>query len=107
MSTMAYSETVYESYNVSKEYYLTKFANDYSLDVQLAVDTRPTIGNGGTVVSIRKSNGTVIASKLFPYYTDVSALTSILPSGEIRRVYVKPYTTGETIKGVLALTISY
>lgn len=88
-------------YNTSSSMRLVSVGNDTASAYTLRVNTQPSSGRGGAYVSIKKSNGTVVTSKTFPFYTTVSDLTSSVPSGSIRRIYIKPATSGQTIIGTL------
>lgn len=98
-SVGAYAQTA--SYSTATEKYVVGVVNDGASNKTLHANTRPSDGKGGAWVKIKLSNGTVKASQLFSYYTASSDLTASLPSGEIRRIYVKPNTSGQTISGTL------
>ena len=95
------STTGTKTYNTTSLTHLVSVSNDTSGSLTLAANTQPAVGTGGVKVSIRKSNGATVASKTFPYYTTTSDLTATVPSGEIRRIYVTPATSGQQIKGTL------
>ena len=89
------------AYNVSSLTHKVTTVNDTSSTSTLHVNTRPSTGFGGAHVEIRKSNGTFITSKDFPFYVSVSDLTTSVPSGEARRIYVGPAVSGQTVIGNL------
>ena len=99
IASNAYASSV--SYNTSSSVYLVGMVNDTSDSATIYANTRPSAGTGGAVVTIRKSDLTYVTSKLFPYYTSVSDLTASVPSGELRRIYIRPNTNGQTIQGDL------
>lgn len=96
-SVKAYAFVV--AYNTSTSKDLVSIANDTASKQTISANTRPTVGNGGVVINIIKSDGTVKASKVFPYYTSVEDLTANLPSSSVRRIQVKPYSAGQNIQG--------
>ena len=99
--TMYNKNKTYAGYNTSSTVYLIAYVNDNAYPKTLAVNTQPSTGYGGAKVSITKSDLTVVASKVFPYYQSVSDLTVGVPSGTLRRIYVEPGTAGQTIVGNL------
>ena len=98
------SLTVYaysEPYNTSTSYHIITRANASEYDNTVTANTRPTVGNGGAVISIIKPGGTVVASKLFPYYATVDDLVASIPSGTTRSVYVAPNIEDQNIQGTV------
>lgn len=95
------------SYSTSKNSYtyIGELVNNSAKAKTLSVNTRPTAGTGGVNVKIATHDGTLKASKVFPYYTSTSDLTANFPAGAVRRIYVKPNTSGEHIQG--AVNYSY
>lgn len=89
------------SYSTNQSLRLASVYNNSAYSTTIAVNTRPTTGQSGARVKITMSDGTVVASQVFPYYTYVSDLTAEIPSSNIRRIYVEPVQTGQTIEGVL------
>lgn len=99
MSIVASAATV--PYNVSSSTHKATYANDTAYSITLHANTRPSTGFGGAKVIIKKSDKTVVDSKVFPFYVPVSDLTTSVPSGELRRLYVGPAASGETVIGNL------
>lgn len=89
------------SYNVSTSTHKVSATNDTASSKTLSCNTRPSSGTGGAHVKITKSNGTVVASKDFPFYVSTTDLTASVPSGNIRRIYVGPSVSGQTVTGTL------
>lgn len=89
------------SYNVSKSTHKVTVANDTKNSKTLSCNTRPSSGTGGAHVKITMSDGTLIASKNFPFYVSTTALKAAVPSGTVRRIYVGPATSGQTVTGNL------
>ncbi len=89
------------SYSVSSSNYLVSVTNDTANSKTLSCNTRPSSGTGGAHVKITKSDGTVVASKDFPFYVSTTDLTASVPSGNVRRIYVGPATSGQTVTGTL------
>lgn len=90
-------------FSVHRSEVVSYIVND-TADVRTgAVNVRLTSGQNGARAKIAMSNGTVVASKYFPFYTNVPDLTAEVPSGEIRRVYVEPALEGQTVSGNLSI----
>lgn len=89
-------------YDTTSRQELTVVANDTPNSITLSLNTRPTAGAGGVRVIITKSNGTVVASTTFPYQVSVPDYPVDVPSGEIRRIYIEPITSGQRIAGILS-----
>ena len=88
-------------YNTSSLVDLVTIYNDTSSNRTLAVNTRPTVGTGGVIVYITKSDGTVLASKTFPYQVSVPDLEETVPSGVIRHIVLGPNSSGQNVQGTL------
>lgn len=93
------------AYNTSTSKHIATLTNDTASSKTVSIFTRPTSGTGGAKVSITKSNGDVITYKVFSYFTDTPALTVNVPSSQIRRIYVQPNTSGQTVRGNLTYNI--
>ncbi len=63
-------------------------------------------GNVDTRVRIKKSNGTVITSKVFPANTSAPWLSTTVPSGQVRNVTVGS-TSAAATSGTLSYTSTY
>lgn len=102
-SVGAYAASV--AYNTSTYRYVASLANDTASAKTISANTRPSVGNGGAVINITKSDGTVKASKSFPYYVSVSALTANFPSSSVRRIQVGPQSSNQRIEGTVSYSV--
>lgn len=93
------------SYNTTGKTNIATVSNTNPYSVRLSVNTRPTTGQGGARITVQKG-GSVVASKIFPYQTSTSDLTTIIPSGEVRVIYVAPYTSGQRIAGTVSYSVA-
>lgn len=84
---------------------MVRMTNDTDSARTIHVNTRPSVGENGCRVQITMSNGTIVATKDFPYYTTTSDLTAAIGSGEMRRVYLQPVKSGQAVSGTLECSI--
>lgn len=87
----AASTTTYTYSNLTTEINRVNPINDSSITKTLGVNTRPSTGS--TVVTIRKADKTYCTSKSFPAYNSVTNLTTSVPSGELREIFIKSETS--------------
>ena len=88
-------------YNTSTSYHIITNMNGTEYDMTVTANTRPTVGNGGAIISITKPGGIVVASKLFPYYVSAEDLVAPNPAGTTRSVYVAPNIDEQIIQGTV------
>lgn len=89
------------SYNTSTIQYITAYTNSLAYDKTITANTRPSVGNGGAVIQITKPDGTVVASKYFPYYTSIDDLEYTHQPDTTRRIYVRPNIDDQNIQGTV------
>lgn len=87
-SLTAYAFDYSKNYDTTSMTWVAAIGNNASYTRTLGCNTNPSSGQSGAYVEIRKSNGTVTASKTFPFYSSTTDLTDSVPSGEIRNFYV-------------------
>lgn len=96
ISAYAYSSI---PYNTTSKCLVYTACNAGATGSPLSANTRPSSGDGGAIIYITKTNGTTVASKLFPYQTSVSDLKVTVPASQNRQVKVGPYISGQQVKG--------
>lgn len=97
-SVSAFASSV--NYSTSEETKHAIIYNQTAANRTLSVNTRPTEGNGGALVKLKKSNGGSV-QKVFPYYTSVDPLTMLTEAGAFVEIYIGPQSTGQTVTGTL------
>lgn len=99
------SATSYWNYNTNKAKSIKTCDNPTSWNYVINANTRPTAGTGGATVSYKTLNGTTtLASKTFPYYTNVSDLSHTLTPNQSLIVWIEPAASNQTIIGTLYLS---
>ena len=89
------------SYNVSTSTEKATVTNTTSSTRTMAVNTRPTSGTGGARVILKNAAGAQIATKDFPYYTNIPDWNFSISSNQKVRIFVGPVTSGQTVVGNL------
>jgi len=72
--------------------------------ITIAVNTRPNVASA--YVTIERANGSIQSSKYFPASNSVTSLTATVPSGELRKIYIKS-SSKRAIKGTLNYNTTY
>lgn len=102
-SVSAYAASV--AYDTTATKNLVSLANDTKSAKTISANTRPINGTSGVVVNVIASNGTVKASRLFPYQVSISDLEASFPSSSVRRIQVEPHRSGERIVGSVSYSV--
>lgn len=92
------------SFNYSTDYYgvfSANISNRNKTSMAVYANTRPTEGVNGVVVTLAYTNGEVIKSEIFPYYTSRSDMVGYVGSGRIARLGVIPVVDGQLVKGTV------
>lgn len=102
LSTMGAMASSYSSvtYDTTKGVYCTRVVNDTGSAQTLYVNTRPTT-TMDAVVELRSSDETILQSSTFPWQAARADWQVSIPSGEIRRLYVRPAVDGQRVAGTL------
>lgn len=102
-----HAATYTKSFNTTSDYQCFVIGNNTSSGIPITSRASVTTGLHGVRVEIRKSNGTVVAHKTYPYYNpdSVSSISHTVPSGEFRNIFVRPELSGEHIIGNARYTI--
>lgn len=107
ITMMALALTVWAAatndYDTDKEEMVTFYGNYTSTPKTVSVNTRPTSGTNGVRVMFKLPDGTITASRIFPFYTTIDDLTERIAVNDYRGIYVEPVMKGQTVRGVLAL----
>lgn len=94
---ISYSSTTYDT---TTSAYCTRVRNDTGAAYTLSVNTRPTT-SVNAVVELRTSDETLLQSSTFPWEVSRADWQVSIPSGTIRRLYVRPAVPGERVAGTL------
>lgn len=103
MSFAASSGTSYYQ-NVISRKYLKTLGNGSAKSGKIGVNTRPNVSSA--YVTIERANGSIQSSKYFPASNSVTSLTATVPSGELRKIYIKS-SSRRAIKGALNYNTTY
>lgn len=88
------------TYDTTEPVYRTRVRNDTGAAYTLSVNTRPTT-TMDAVVELRTSDETILQSSTFPWQVARADWQVTIPSGEIRRLYVRPAVEGQRVAGIL------
>lgn len=100
MRAMAASYST-KAYDTTSGQYCASMVNDTGSARGISINTRPTTTTSNVIVDLTRSDGTVVQSSIFPWQTSVSDWRPSIPSGEVRRIYVRPAAAGQRVKGTL------
>ncbi len=103
LSTMGVMAASYNeiAYDITSKKYCTSMANDTGSAQGVSINTRPTTTTSSVTVELTTSDGTLVQSSVFPWQASVADWRPSIPSGEIRRIYIRPTTAGKRVKGTL------
>lgn len=103
LSTMGVMAASYstKAYDTTSGQYCASMVNDTGSARGISINTRPTTTTSNVTVDLTRSDGTVVQSSIFPWQVSIHDWRPSIPSGEVRRIYVRPTTAGQWVKGTL------
>lgn len=88
------------TYDTTTSLYCTRVGNDTGAAYTLSVNTRPTT-TVDAVVELRTTSNALVQKTTFPWQVSRADWQVTIPSGEIRRLYVRPAVDGQRVAGTL------
>ena len=108
--TLSVASAAYVSYSTSDYSTILIFHNGTGSSQTVTYNTRPTVGQGGVHVGIyRYQQGSFEceSGKQFPYFQDVTAMTSSLPNNRYSYMRVHPIIDYQHVEGNVTYSKSY